>query len=173
MRRSTVLLILLAAGFTAVSVATAAWQATMAGTLTLKPIATLKCKSGTGKVKGKTETDIQCYDTGVYRGSPVTGGASYSWTWYARAGDPVVEKGVIAVNFGQGAVYLNTRGTFVPIGKVTSDYGKAKTTGTWSFGRGTKAYAHARGTGTYSLALLRNAVKYRVLKLTINGHLTR
>jgi hypothetical protein len=155
----------------ATALAAASSQDGMSGTIRLNSIGTAKCKSGTGKVRGKKETDIQCYDAGRYAGMPVSGGASYSWVWYSRQGDPVIERGTIAINLGKGDVYLAAQGTVVTIGKVTTSYGKARTTGTWKFHNGNRAYKSATGSGTYTLDVVRNATTYKILKLTINGNL--
>jgi hypothetical protein len=143
------------------------------GVLVLKPLSINKCKSGTGLVRGKKETDIQCYDVGAFKRRSSAGGgsfgASYSWIWYRRVGDPVVEKGVIAINLGNGAVYLRSSGLIQPIGKVTPNRGKAHATGTWVADGGTKTYKHAKGSGTYSLSLERDANTYRILKISLSG----
>ena len=118
-----------------------------------------------------------CAQFGTYAGKPGAAGASYSWRWYLEVGPKgtttgyAAEKGRLALNFGKlGILRLVMTGRQVPIGAVTTNAAKAKTTGTWKFESGTKGLAGRTGSGRYVFETSRTGTTtFQIARITLSG----
>jgi hypothetical protein len=118
-----------------------------------------------------------CQQFGAYAGKPGRAGASYSWRWYLEVGPKgtttgkASERGSLALNFGKlGILRMTTTGRQVPVGPVTKDAAKGRTTGTWKYESGTKALAARAGSGTYVFETSRTGTTtFQVARLTLSG----
>lgn len=120
-----------------------------------------------------------CAQFGTYAGKPGPAGASYSWRWYLEVGPKgtttgnAVEHGRLALNFGKlGILRLIMTGRQVPVGVVSKNAAKAKTTGTWKFESGTKGLAGRKSSGRYVFETSRTGMTtFQIARITLSGTL--
>jgi hypothetical protein len=147
------------------------------GVVSLTPvIISQRCKFTSAGAKVLVAT---CAQFGTYSGKPGAAGASYSWRWYLEVGPKgtttgvAVEKARLALNFGKlGILRLIMTGRQVPVGAVTTNAAKGKTTGTWKFESGTKGLAGRKGSGRYVFETSRTGkTTFQIARLTLSGTL--
>lgn len=148
------------------------------GTVTLKAV-NIKQRC---KFSGKTAKVIiaTCAQFGSYAGKPGPAGASYGWRWYLQIGPKGTttgngaERGRLALNFGKlGILRVTMIGRQVPIGPVSTNAAKGRTTGTWKFESGTKGLAGRQGSGRYVFETSRKgATTFQIARLMLSGTLS-
>lgn len=136
-----------------------------------------RCKFSASSAKVLVAT---CAQSGTYAGKPGAAGASYSWRWYLEVGPKgtttgyAAERGRLALNFGGklGILRLIMTGRQVPVGAVSKNAAKGKTTGSWTFESGTKGLAGRKGSGRYVFETSRTGTtSFQIARLTLSGTL--